>query len=168
MNTKHCEHPSDRADVSAEVAAGQRRYQGLLMECPDCGAECSGTHIGDDRLCYDEQCPLHQVAGVRRVGRGKPSPVYIVRFDGDARGQGFRDTSTGRPTLFDSLADAQLAIARQLGWESVVLSDDYASTGPDGRETTGWSAYETTAEMEADQAGCSAPQIVRVNPGEGK
>lgn len=45
-----CQHPADRAEGS------------LLLECPDCGARCSETSIGDDRLCYDERCPLHAVA----------------------------------------------------------------------------------------------------------
>jgi len=47
-----CQHPADKASTAT-----------LLRTCPDCGAECSGTSIGDDDLCYDERCPLHVMAG---------------------------------------------------------------------------------------------------------
>lgn len=51
-----CNHPADNATNET-----------LLMECPDCGAECSGTQVSDDprydQLCYDERCPLHATAG---------------------------------------------------------------------------------------------------------
>lgn len=47
-----CGHPSDNAECTD-----------LLMVCRDCGAECSGTDVGDDALCYDEACPLHVFAG---------------------------------------------------------------------------------------------------------
>lgn len=50
--TTTCTHPADKA-----------RAETLLMTCPDCGAECSGTRIGDDQLCYDQACPLHVMAG---------------------------------------------------------------------------------------------------------
>jgi hypothetical protein len=48
-----CQHPADAMSTDA-----------LLTECPDCGAQCSGTSIGDDQLCYDDECPLHARAGV--------------------------------------------------------------------------------------------------------
>lgn len=47
-----CQHPADMNSGAT-----------LLHECPDCGAECSRTDIGDDLLCYDEACPLHVLAG---------------------------------------------------------------------------------------------------------
>jgi len=51
-----CQHPADKAS-----------FETLLLRCPDCGAECSETSIGDDRLCYDEACPLHAMAGPTRA-----------------------------------------------------------------------------------------------------
>lgn len=46
-----CQHPED--GPAAE----------LLTVCPDCGARCSETQVGDDGLCYDQRCPLHVMAG---------------------------------------------------------------------------------------------------------
>ena len=50
---KGCSHPAD--SVESET---------LLMECPDCHAECSGDQVGDDQLCYDNECPLHRCDGL--------------------------------------------------------------------------------------------------------
>lgn len=47
-----CQHPRDNADRTD-----------LLLLCPDCGARCTETEIGDDQLCYDDSCPLHVFAG---------------------------------------------------------------------------------------------------------
>lgn len=56
---KMCQHPADR-----------RSRDMLLLRCPDCGAECSETQIGDDQLCYDEHCPLHVMASpAAQLGR---------------------------------------------------------------------------------------------------
>ena len=54
MSAAHlgCQHPADKA--SSET---------LLLRCPDCGAQCSETDIGEDQLCYDGACPLHALAG---------------------------------------------------------------------------------------------------------
>lgn len=59
-----CRHPADNHENSSM----------LLTKCPDCGEECSETQIGEDRLCYDEWCPLHAVVKVvERIAR-----AYIV------------------------------------------------------------------------------------------
>jgi hypothetical protein len=50
--TLACQHTDDNA-----------ANRELLRECPQCGARCSETQIGDDDLCYDENCPLHTLAG---------------------------------------------------------------------------------------------------------
>lgn len=64
MSTTGCQHPADKDSTEA-----------LLHRCPDCGAECSETSIGDDDLCYDEACPLHALAG--------PVPrAYRIYFGG--------------------------------------------------------------------------------------
>ena len=47
-----CHHPAD-----------SRQAPTLLLTCPDCGAECSRTQVGEDQLCYDQSCPLHVLAG---------------------------------------------------------------------------------------------------------
>jgi len=47
-----CQHPADNSSSTE-----------LLLVCPDCGARCSDTQIGDDQLCYDAACPLHVMAG---------------------------------------------------------------------------------------------------------
>jgi hypothetical protein len=51
--TTGCQHPKDRP--------GER----LLLKCPDCGAECSEIDVDVEGrgLCYDEECPLHVLAG---------------------------------------------------------------------------------------------------------
>jgi len=48
-----CQHPTDRDHTES-----------LLTRCPDCGAECSRSQIGDDGLCYDERCSLHAFEGL--------------------------------------------------------------------------------------------------------
>jgi hypothetical protein len=49
-----CWHPADAASLNNQT---------LLLACPDCGAKCSRTSIGDDMLCHDGACPLHVLAG---------------------------------------------------------------------------------------------------------
>jgi hypothetical protein len=70
-----CNHPANAKHTDA-----------LLMTCPDCGAECSGSQVGDDRLCYDDACPLHVLAGKHLLAGRRPVNDYQTgaELDGDA------------------------------------------------------------------------------------
>lgn len=57
----NCQHPADQGIT-------------LLMTCPDCGAKCSGTQVGDDDLCYDERCPLHAMEGELPIAAEDAAP----------------------------------------------------------------------------------------------
>lgn len=65
MTKTKCQHPADNASTET-----------LLLRCPDCGAECSQTQIGEDRLCYDETCPLHARSGLTHESDADCAPQF--------------------------------------------------------------------------------------------
>jgi hypothetical protein len=104
---KACEHPADKAQTDT-----------LLMTCPDCGAECSGTQIGADRLCYDQHCPLHVMAG--HVGDETMTTEFRAMYqDGDGDGWGLQ----GR---YATVEDARAALSghRALGRRTRIVRGD--------------------------------------------
>lgn len=91
--TTTCDHPADNVLTST-----------ILMECPDCGAKCSGTSIGDDRLCYDAGCPLH-------VGQGNFGSL-----------REYKTSDIIRPATGDERR-ASIAAAEHDGGRGVIMAD---------------------------------------------
>ena len=57
---------------------------------------------------------------------------------------------------YETREDAAEAIRNAMGWDSVVLSESFAVD-----DTTGWCAYESQEECDADQEGAYAPRVLR-------
>lgn len=74
--------------------------------------------------------------------------TYIISNNEGRRGMAWLDE-------YETLAEAVAAIADELGWESVVLSESFAT-----EDGTGWCAYETQSECDRDEEGAYAPRVI--------